>query len=162
MMIEFGRESRKTDLVHLGKIAQTTGLSENYLAQLAMTLKNGGLLIGVSGKKGGYHLARPPDGIRIGEIIRAVIGPIAVTECVNHPEICLNSCFCETRMIWTIVNHRIQEALDEYTLADLIDGNWIDRTRKKYDDIPLLNPDLVLARMDKDLRSGCPRESDKI
>ena len=96
MMVELARELKKDKLVQLGKIAKITGLSENYLAQLAIPLKNNGILLGISGKNGGYRLAKPSDQIKIGEIIRAVGGPVSLTDCVANPEICMNSSFCET------------------------------------------------------------------
>jgi Rrf2 family protein len=145
MMVELGRELKKKDLVHLGKIARITGLSDNYLAQLAMSLKNNGLLIGVSGKKGGYRLGRPAEEIKLGEIIEAVIGPINLTECVEHPEICMNASFCESRIIWTIVSSRVLETLNEFTLADLISREWLPEMKKKYASIPLVNPDEIMV-----------------
>ncbi|UCD17401.1 MAG: Rrf2 family transcriptional regulator [Candidatus Zixiibacteriota bacterium] len=157
MMVELARELRKTDLVHLGKIARITGLSENYLAQLAMVLKSSGLVRGVSGKKGGYQLAKPPDRIKIREVVESVIGPINLTECVNHPEICLNSCFCEARMIWVMANARVQEVLDEYTLADLVEKEWIARLRAKYPEMHLLNPDVIMSEGSEEIRPGCPQ-----
>jgi len=109
LMVELARELRKDRLVHLGRISGITGVSENYLAQLAIPLKNEGMLIGVSGKKGGYHLSRPPEEIRIGDIVRAVDGQISLTDCVNNPDICLNSSFCEARMIWVILSGMMTE-----------------------------------------------------
>jgi Rrf2 family protein len=156
MMVELTRELKDDNIVHLGRIAEITGLSENYLAQLAISLKNRGLLVGVSGKKGGYHLARPANQIRIAEIIEAVIGPINLTECVTHPEICLNSSFCETRLIWSIANYRVQEVLSEYTLADLVNKNWIKQTRKKYPEMTFLDPDVVMSGRPRNLQRGCP------
>jgi len=140
MMVELAKGLQKEKLVHLGHIAELTGLSENYLAQLAMALKNEGLIIGVSGKKGGYQLAREPENIKVSQIVKAAIGPICVTDCVNSPSVCLNSDFCETRMIWALVNHRIQETLEKYTLADLADRSWMDRIRAEYPDIAVLFP----------------------
>ena len=99
MMVELARASNGDQLTHLGKIARITALSENYLAQLAMSLKGAGLLIGVSGKKGGYRLAHGADQIKVADVVTALIGPIGLTECVSRPDICLASCFCETRMI---------------------------------------------------------------
>jgi Rrf2 family transcriptional regulator, cysteine metabolism repressor len=159
MMVELAKGLQKEKLVHLGHIAQLTGLSENYLAQLAMALKNEGLILGVSGKKGGYQLARPPQEIRVAEIVKAAIGPICVTDCVNSPAVCLNSDFCETRMIWALVNYRIQETLEKYTLADLADRSWMDRVRAEYPDIALLFP----ARLDSEQVEpyrGCPIQKD--
>ncbi|MBN2226693.1 MAG: Rrf2 family transcriptional regulator [candidate division Zixibacteria bacterium] len=156
MMVELARELQHTDLVHLGRIAKITGLSENYLAQLAMSLKNSGLVIGVSGKKGGYQLAKPPDQINIGEIVEAVIGPIALTECVSHPDICLNAGFCETRMVWAYVNTRVLEALNEFTLADLIRRDWLEEMHRKHPDMPLLSPNHLMLGDSENRAPGCP------
>jgi len=145
MMVELTRELQKDNLVHLGKIAKVTGLSVNYLAQLAMPLKNAGLLIGVSGKKGGYQLGREPSQIRVNEILEAVQGPTGLTDCVNNPDICLNSPFCETRMVWTIASYRMTEVFNEFTLADLTDRASIDEIKTKYAHIALLNPDEYMA-----------------
>ena len=156
LMVELARELKKEDIVQLKKIAKITHLSENYLAQLAIPLKGAGLIIGVSGKKGGYLLGRLPEGIKIREIINALTGPIGLTDCVNNPEICLNYSFCEARMIWTILSGRIQEILDKFTLADLINKDSIEAIRKEYSRMPLLNPDLVLAESDTETTDICP------
>ncbi len=153
MVIELARELKKNDLVHLGKIAQITGLSENYLAQLAIPLKNSGLLIGVSGKKGGYHLARPPENITVGDVVNAVIGPATLTDCVSHPDVCLNSSFCEARIIWTILSGRISQTLEEYTIADLIDKDTVSNIKREYSDMPLIDPDQVMS---EEIDSGAP------
>lgn len=144
-MVEFARALRNERLVRLGQIAKITGLSENYLAQLAISLKNNGLLIGVSGKRGGYQLARPVEDIKIGDIIQAVSGPLVITECVTHPDICLNSSFCESRAVWTLIYDKVMEVMDEFTLADLIDKNWLPTIRARYPDVALLNPDVVMS-----------------
>ena len=58
IMVELARELQSNELVHLGKIARITGLSRNYLSQLAISLKNASLIVGVSGKKGRDALPR--------------------------------------------------------------------------------------------------------
>ncbi len=145
MMVELARALEKEELVHLGRIADVTGLSDNYLAQLAISLKSNGLLIGVSGKKGGYQLARPPQDIKIRDILMALIGPINITDCVDHPEICLNSCFCEARAIWVLVSESIMKTLEEYTLADLLDKDWLTNIRAKHPDMDILNPESTMT-----------------
>jgi len=156
MMLELARKLQKENLVHLGRVANVTGISENYLAQLAMSLKNDGLLIGVSGKKGGYQLARPAEEITVNEIVTALIGPISVTECTCNPNLCLTSTFCETRAIWALVNSRIQKTLEEFTLADLLDSNFIQKVQSDNPDIPYLFPDRVMAEIDGNVTTGCP------
>jgi Rrf2 family protein len=156
MMVELARELKKEKIVHLGRIAGITGLSENYLAQLAISLRNDGLLIGVAGKKGGYMLGRAAEEIKISEIIKALTGPVSLTDCVNNPDICLNSGFCEARMIWVILSGRMLEFLDEYSLAELVDKNRLDRIRRDFDYMPLLNPDRVLSESGETMVPDCP------
>jgi len=158
MMIELARELRKRKLVQLGRIAEVTGVSENYLAQLAIGLRNDNLIIGVSGKNGGYHLTREPDKISLLQILEAVDGPVNVTECVANPDICLNSSLCEARMIWAILSGNMESLLGRYSLADLLDKSRIDRIRNEHADIPFLDADRLLAeKMNEEVQRGCPR-----
>jgi Rrf2 family protein len=156
MMVELARELKKQDKVHLGRVAKITGLSVNYLAQLAMPLKNNGLLIGVSGKHGGYQLAKDPRDILISDIIQAVQGPISLTDCAKNPDICLNASFCEARMIWVILSGNMMETLEKYTLADLIDKDRVAELRQEYSHLPLIDPDRIMAAIEDSGDRGCP------
>lgn len=158
MMVEMARLLQTEHLVQLKRIAKITGLSANYLGQLAISLRDNGLLIGVSGKKGGYKLARPAGEITLREIVQAVQGPVFATECVAHSDVCLNAEFCEARTIWALISHKIQEVLDEYTLADLIDHSWMSSIEKKHPDIPYLNVKRLVYSSDDVVSAGCPSE----
>lgn len=155
MMIEFARALRKEPMVTLGKIAEITGISINYLAQLAIPLRNNGLLIGTAGKKGGYQLGKRPEDIRVGEILAALQGRIGLTDCTLNPDLCLNSAFCEARIVWVIASHKITEVFDGFTLADLVDKKWKEKIQKQYDFIPHLNTDHFLSSLD-DVGQSCP------
>ena len=161
MMVELSRELRKEQLVQLGKIAKITGLSENYLAQLAIPLRSNGLLIGVSGKNGGYKLSRPASSITIKEIVESVIGPMNLTDCIENPDICMNSSFCETRMIWAILSGLMTETLGKYTLEDMIDKERTSEIREEYSYLPLLDPDRIMSATDSFESSGCPAKNIK-
>ncbi|MEW6363776.1 MAG: Rrf2 family transcriptional regulator [Acidobacteriota bacterium] len=156
MMVELARESRGGTPVTLNRVARITGLSEGYLGQLVLLLKTASLVIGISGKNGGYVPARPPGEIKLIEVIRALQGPINLAECADHPEICLNSCFCETRVIWVLLNHRILEVLEQYTLKDLTDRARMAEIRKKNANVPMLDADLALADAEFGQDQGCP------
>ncbi len=160
LMVELARELQKDKLIHLGKIARITGLSENYLAQLAIPLKAEGLLVGVAGKKGGYHFAKPADEIKIADVVRALIGQIDLAECVSNPSVCLNSSFCEARMIWVILSENIMEILERYTLVDLLDKDKREDLIKTYSHYPLLFPDRVMAESGDEMIPGCPGKTD--
>ncbi|MEJ2583226.1 MAG: Rrf2 family transcriptional regulator, partial [Acidobacteriota bacterium] len=80
---------------------------------------------GVAGRHGGYKLSSPPEDISIRQIIEATIGPICVVDCIEEPEACPRSEFCECRVVYAMINLRIGEVLEEYSLADLIDPGWM-------------------------------------
>ena len=89
-----------------------------------MGLKRRGLIRGVSGRSGGYLLARPADEINVGEIIEAAIGPINIVECVRHPEECLKADVCECRWLYGKINDGIQSVLQGLTLEELAQRGW--------------------------------------
>jgi Rrf2 family iron-sulfur cluster assembly transcriptional regulator len=120
-MLDVGRSGQTESPVSLATVAAQAGLSRGYLEQLALALRNAQLLRGQCGKGGGYRLARPTDRISVREVIEAVIGPINVVECVGSPEVCLSSEHCECRPVYALINQRITEALDGFTLADLLE-----------------------------------------
>ncbi|MEW5785918.1 MAG: Rrf2 family transcriptional regulator [Bacillota bacterium] len=108
----------------LREIARQEGISFQFLEQIFPDLRRAGLLESVRGVRGGYLLARPPAEIRVGDIVRAVEGPITPVNCLAEPstgECCHRTEGCLTRHVWEKLRDRINEVLDEVSLADLID-----------------------------------------
>ncbi|SJZ72826.1 RrF2 family transcriptional regulator [Selenihalanaerobacter shriftii] len=105
----------------LRSIAERQGISENYLEQLIAALRKAGLVNSVRGAHGGYLLAKKPDKITIGDIIRVLEGPIAPSDCVadDGNENCKNIEDCITRLIWKDLQESINEVLDSISLEDL-------------------------------------------
>jgi Rrf2 family protein len=118
-MIEIARRSHDGKPVNLHDIAERTAVSRRYLEQLVIPMKNAALIKGVSGKDGGYLLARPAAEIMVGDVIQAAIGPINIVNCVNDPESCMKVEWCECRPLYVLLNQRIKDAFDSFTLADL-------------------------------------------
>lgn len=121
LMLEISRFSDGESPVSLQDVATWTGVSRRYLEQLIIPLKNGGLVKAKPGRSGGYCLTRDPATIRLGDIIGAATGPVALAECVDESAVCKRSARCECRNVWVLLTHRIREVLDEYSLADLTD-----------------------------------------
>jgi Rrf2 family protein len=120
-MIEIARLSNGSKPTSLQRVAQNTQISRRYLEQVVIALKNARLLRGFRGKGGGYMLARPPEEIKVDQIIEAAIGPISIVDCVSHPGLCLQTEVCECRSLYALINTRITQVLNEFSLADLID-----------------------------------------
>ncbi|NLY39916.1 MAG: Rrf2 family transcriptional regulator [Firmicutes bacterium] len=108
----------------LREIARQEEISFQFLEQIFSDLRRAGLLESVRGVRGGYLLARPPAEIKVGDIVRAVEGPITPVDCLaDSPS---SECRhrkegCLTRQVWERLRDRINEVLDEVSLADLTD-----------------------------------------
>lgn len=109
----------------LREISLQEGISFQFLEQIFPDLRRAGLIESVRGAKGGYLLARPPAEINVGDIVRAVEGPITPVNCLAEDsgrEACRHRTEgCLTRHVWEKLRDRINEFLDEVSLADLID-----------------------------------------
>ncbi len=72
-----------TDRVHnVFDMSVATGLPTPTVSKVLATLARNGLLLSVRGAKGGYRLGRMPQGISVADIIIAIDGPIALTQCL--------------------------------------------------------------------------------
>jgi Rrf2 family protein len=100
------------------EIAEASGYSEGYLEQLFIPLRKAGLIRGVRGPQGGYHLGRPPQEIKAGDILRAVEGSLKPADCVEDKQ-CPKSKKCESRQTWNAIYKCITETIDSITLLDL-------------------------------------------
>jgi len=106
-------------------IAARQEISANYVAQLFRRLRVAGLVDGVKGPGGGYRLTRDATTVSVGDIVRAVEGPVAVVHCIvpgpdDEPS-CNRVDRCVTRLLWKRLSEAITEFLDSVTLQDLCD-----------------------------------------
>jgi len=140
-MLDVARNGDDGTPVSLAAVSERTGISRGYLEQLALGLRNSRLVRGVAGRYGGYKLAEPPAQITIGQIVEATIGPICLVDCLEDPATCPRAEFCECRVVYELINDRIAEVLNEYTLADLLDPTWLRRGSNKEIGDHLLRPE---------------------
>ncbi|MBF7097193.1 RrF2 family transcriptional regulator [Alkalibacter mobilis] len=111
--------------ISIKDIAQKMDYSDAYLEQMFATLKKERLVTSHRGPKGGYRLSKDPDKITVGDVIRALEGPIEFSSCVGGSENynCDKSGFCVTKDIWEQVNDSINQVIDNITLGDLLNKN---------------------------------------
>ena len=107
-------------LVTAPDMALVSGIPVPTASKLLKTLAGAGLLDSHRGVKGGYALTRPADEIPVLEIIRAVDGPVGLTECTVEDEGgCRLEALCPTRTNWRRINDAVLNALEGITLADM-------------------------------------------
>ena len=108
----------------LAEIAAAEDLPRAYLEQLAMGLRDAGLVVSTRGAHGGYELARDPREIRMSDVLRALEGPIApmicATDAPDHASTCDRTSTCTVNFLWVRVRDAISGALEGMTLADLV------------------------------------------
>ena len=119
LMVAVARRSRGTDAISLSTVASDTMMSRRYLEQVAKGLRDRSLLRAVSGRSGGYLLARPAAEITLAEIIEASVGRINLVNCVENPDSCLEADVCECRWVYEQLNRGLRNTLDELTLETL-------------------------------------------
>jgi Rrf2 family protein len=116
-------EHESGGLVPLRDVSQRQSISVKYLQHIAKLLVDGGILIGVSGKGGGYRLARPADEINLLEVLEAAEGSMAPVAClVEGAPACERASACGTLPIWRRYHELVREFFSGIMVADLAGG----------------------------------------
>ncbi len=122
MMVELARH-HGAGPISLAEMADHEALPRPYLEQLVVSLREAGLVTSTRGARGGYELSRAPDEIRMGEVLRALEGPLAPMVCASedatHAALCERTGYCTVNHLWLTVRRAISTALDSLSLADL-------------------------------------------
>lgn len=83
-------------------------------------LAQAGLVEGLRGVRGGYRLTRPAIEISLFEVVEAMEGPLALTECSHDHHQCGMAPKCGARSGWRLINDVVSEALRDVTLAQIL------------------------------------------
>jgi FeS assembly SUF system regulator len=105
------------ELLHNAKdLSAAIGIPLPTVSKVLKILTQGGILRSHQGSKGGYSLSRPAREISAAEIIEAVEGPVAITDC-SSADGCERNCVVSSS--WQRVNSAVTDTLKELTLADM-------------------------------------------
>jgi Rrf2 family protein len=107
------------------EIAEQQYIPIKFLEAILSQLKGGGFVNSRRGAEGGYLLARAPETITIGMIIRFIDGPVAPVDCVSQsrPKQCEYPGQCPFFGFWGKVRQAIADIVDQTTFADLVKEN---------------------------------------
>ncbi len=108
-------------MVPLKDIARSQQISLQYLEHLITPLVTAGIVLSIRGPRGGVSLAKPPEVIRLSEVIQLLEGSIAPVACVSDPKYCSRSDFCVTRDVWGELKKVMDGVLESTTLQDLVE-----------------------------------------
>lgn len=130
-LLDLAMHSSKGHAIHSSKghaslksISERCGISEAYILQIFLILRRTGIVESVRGAQGGYMLARDPSEITVGDVLRALEGPLAVvdenTENTGTSETSIQNCIRIN--VWDRMNSCLNALVDSITLEDLADN----------------------------------------
>ncbi len=101
-------------------LAEQAGLETPTVSKLLKPLAQAGVVEAFRGANGGYRLARAAADISLIEIVEAMEGPLAMTECSIHVGACGIEHSCNVRANWRRINDVVADALRGVTLAQML------------------------------------------
>lgn len=113
--------ARPNDRCTCEEVATAFGVSRHHLVKVVNGLEHLGYLETVRGRAGGFHLARSPERIRVGEVVRQTEGTLAVVECFDpRKNTCPLTRACGLKGALAEAIGAFLSVLDGYSLADLV------------------------------------------
>lgn len=102
-------------------IAANQGISDSYLENILIVLKNAGIIETTRGANGGYILCRDPAQISVLEIVTTLEGPLDLVDCVSKPSACMKSSSCSAHCLWKEISDNLKSMLEKKSLKDMLD-----------------------------------------
>lgn len=107
-------------LCTIAEVARAHGISEPHLMKITHRLAQAGWVETIRGKNGGMRLARQPDQIQIGAVVRDMENDLAIVECLGGLTTCLLTGQCGLTRVMKGALEKFMAHLDSYTLADVM------------------------------------------
>jgi Rrf2 family protein len=112
------------------RIAHAQAIPLKFLENILIDLRHAGLVRAQRGAEGGYWLARPAAHITLGEVIRAVDGPLASVRGEAPEDVNYDGAAENLRTVWVAVRASLRSVVDEVTLDEVVSGRLPDRLRR--------------------------------
>lgn len=116
MMVELARER---DMLSANLLAERIGVEVPTASKVLKLLAGSGLLESFRGASGGYRVVRSATAISVAEVIAAIEGPIAMTECSVEQGLCSQEDSCGLRGNWQRISLAVAQALQGVSLAEM-------------------------------------------
>lgn len=111
------------------EIASRNDIPRKFLEQIMLDLKSQGWVESVAGRDGGFLLAKPPEEITMGQVVRYFDGILAPISCVStsHYEPCSQELNCRFRRVLLEIRNYVARVMDEATLSRVFAGTIVKR-----------------------------------
>jgi Rrf2 family protein len=115
--------------IPIRELARRNDVPKKFLEQIMLAMKKRGWVDSMAGLRGGYALAKTPDKITMGEVVRhfdGILSPIACVS-VSGYERCSQEPLCRFRRVFLNVRNYVSTLLDDATLADVARGTPVTK-----------------------------------
>jgi FeS assembly SUF system regulator len=116
MMVELTRDR---EVLSAHALAERVRVEVPTASKVLKLLAGGGLLESFRGASGGYRVMRSAADISVAEVIAAIEGPIAMTECSVEQGLCSQEDSCDLRGNWQRISQAVADALEQVSLAEM-------------------------------------------
>ncbi|MDP3218801.1 MAG: SUF system Fe-S cluster assembly regulator [Deltaproteobacteria bacterium] len=117
LMVRLAREPARC--FSAAQLSDELGLPLPTVSKLLKRLLQAGLLTSMRGAGGGYSLAHAPHAVSVADVVSAIEGPVALTECSLGKGSCSLENNCATRANWQLISRAVRVALEAVSLADM-------------------------------------------
>jgi Rrf2 family protein len=114
--------SAENGLVKGERIARAQGIPLKFLENILIDLRHAGIVHAQRGAEGGYRLARDSADVTLGDVIRAVEGPLASVRGEPPESVSYDGAAEHLQTVWIAVRASLRSVLDDLTLAEVVEG----------------------------------------
>ncbi len=119
------------------EIAKAEQVPVQFLSKVMQQLSQASIVQSTCGKSGGYRLSKPPDQIRMSDVVLAMEGPVTVNNCLAFPGECSFQNHCKMHPVWVELQEAIDSILSKYDISMIVNSKKrgakppVRRTAKK-------------------------------
>jgi Rrf2 family protein len=117
-------------LVKGEQISRAQGIPLKFLENILIDLRHAGIVHAQRGAEGGYRLARDAGDVTLGEVIRAVEGPLASVRGEPPESVSYEGAAEHLQTVWIAVRASLRTVLDDLTLAEVVEGRLPQTVRR--------------------------------
>lgn len=119
LILNYFAAQAENKVLNATEVAEAISLPLPTTSKILKILLNNQMLISHRGAQGGYQLAKALQYISVAEIIQAMEGRLAVTDCQVRPGLCMHENACQLKTPWQKINQMVLNLLSQVTLADM-------------------------------------------
>ncbi|MFJ7636944.1 RrF2 family transcriptional regulator [Peribacillus sp. NPDC097264] len=112
----------QSTLTNIKEISEVYHISKNHLMKIVYNLGKLGYIETVRGRNGGLRLAKKPDEINVGELVRKTEEDFYLVECFKDDDNCVISPVCSLKFVLNNALDAFLKVLDQYTIADFVEN----------------------------------------